>query len=560
MQFNVVTQDVACDGWSGTCPPGQQGKKDEGRCVNALSDLPPGEEVPLCADMCCHYPTCFQKVSCPAGYRLNTLRQCSAVDAQNRDGVRYCSQQTCCDTTCGGAVTCPANMDSQKELVCSAKPDSPRQCDVTTCCVSTCGSSFTCPTNYNSNTAASVECTSASDAKGGRSSVTLAAVCTTDLCCRTSCKSNAHKCPAGSGYGKLEFRVCQKAGGAMGFESKLPVCSDTVCCEVINKCPADFVCDANTKQRADVTKVNCFGICAADDCCVDVPVTCAAAASKCTGSTLKVTPDKIVCGLSAIAPAADACSLDKCCSDAPCADNAACRADGDSAAICQNGTCLCTLLYASKKKSCAFNRLFFVVTFTDGNYSKLTAAHRVAVSVALSKKLTKLRALGFSQGSISPGLVISGDAETLFGSVSDTEIVDAIKTAVPASVLGSKVQTTLSKVKISNVCKSADPGAVAAVKVPFASGEVCVPTFCNLAKGYTFRPVAHKCVLRAHSSDGLTTEQKVGIAFGVIGFIAIVVGVVLVVLKGRSSGAAPTELEPATNTQMKELPSASTRA
>ena len=547
---------VTCATWSGTCPPAQA-KAGEGRCVDAVSDLPPMEEVPLCSNMCCRYPTCSSQVSCPTGYAVQPGRQCSVVNAQNGDGVRYCSQQTCCDTTCEVAVTCPANTGTaaQKKLVCSANPDYPRRCDVATCCASTCGSAFTCPANYDSTTAASVACTRASDAKGGRSSETLAAACTTDLCCRTSCKSNAHKCPAGSGYGKHEFRGCRKAAGAQ-VESLLPVCSDAVCCEVISKCPAKYVCPANTKQKADVTKADCFGDCEAADCCIDVPVTCAVAKSKCTGSsTLKATPDKIACGLSPIAPAADACTLAKCCNvvkDPTCANDAACRADGDSAATCQNGACLCTLLYTSTKNSCVLNRLFFAATFADGDYSKLTAAHRDAVSVALTKKLTKLRALQFSQGSI----VISGEAETRFGSVSDTAIVDAMKTAVPASVLGAKFSITVGRA--SNVCKSTDAGAVTAVKAPFASGEACVPTLCNVAKGYAAQPVAHKCVLRGHandSDDDLSTGAKVGIALGVIGFVAIVVGVaVLVVLKGRSSGDAPAENEPATHAQ-KELPS-----
>ena len=551
---------VTCVTWPGACPPAQV-KGGEGRCVNAVSDLPPGEEVPLCAGLCCRYPTCSSQVSCPAGYTVNAGRRCSAVNVQNGDSLRYCSQQTCCDTTCGVAVTCPANTGTaaQKKLACSANPDYPRRCDVATCCASTCGSSFTCPANYDSTTAASVACTRASDVKGGRFSDTLAAACTTDLCCRTSCKSNAHKCPAGSGYGKHEFRGCRKAGAGgaeVEMESQLPVCSDAVCCEVISKCPAKYVCPANTKQKADVTKADCFGDCEAADCCVDVPVTCALAKAKCTGSsTLKATPDKIACGLSAIAPAADACSLEKCCNvvkDATCANDAACRADGDSGATCQNGACLCTLLYASTKKSCVLNRMFFAVTFADGDYSKLTAAHRDAVSVALTKLLTKLLKLSFSQGSI----IISGEAAARFGSVTETQIVDAVKSAVPASVLGTKVQPTVSQT--SNVCKSPDAGAVTAVKALVGSASVCVPTLCNVSKGYAVQPVAHKCVLRAHvsndSDDDLSTGAKVGIALGVTGFVAIVIGiVVLVVLKGRSSGAAPAQNEPATNDQ-KELP------
>eukprot|EP00754_Rhynchopus_humris_P024003 Rhum_TRINITY_DN14856_c1_g2::Rhum_TRINITY_DN14856_c1_g2_i4::g.124200::m.124200 len=549
---------VTCGAWSGTCPPAQE-KMGEGRCVNAVSDLPPMEEVPLCAHVCCRYPTCPSKVSCPTGYTVNAGRQCSAVNVQNSDGVRYCSQQTCCDTTCGVAVTCPANTgtDAQKKQVCSANPDYPRRCDVATCCASTCAS-YTCPANYDSKTAAGVACTAASDARGGRSSDTLAAAtCTTDLCCRTTCKSNAYKCPAGSGYGKHEFRGCRTAGGAE-VESPLPVCSNAVCCEVISKCPAGFVCPANTKQKADVTKADCFGDCEAADCCVDVPVTCAAAQSKCTGtSTLKGNPSTIACGLSAIAPAADACTREKCCNVKvfSCANDAACRADGDSAATCQNGACLCTLLYTrTAEQTCVLNRLFFAATFANGDYSKLTAAHRDAVSVALTKKLTKLLALQFSQGSI----VIAGEAETRVGSVSDAEIVDAVKGAVPASVLGTKSQITVGGA--SNVCKSADAGAVTAVKAPFASGAVCVPTLCNVPKGYAAQPVAHKCVLMNarvsnDSDDDLSTGAKVGIALGVIGFVAIVVGIaVLVVLKGRSAGSAQEPNEPATNAQ-KELPS-----
>ena len=557
---------VTCRTWPGTCQPGQV-SMGEGRCVNAWADTPPGEEVPLCAGMCCRYPRCAAKVSCPAGYKVNALRPCSTVNAKNRENVGYCSQLTCCDTTCGVAVTCPANTDSaaQKTHVCSVHPDYSPRCNVETCCRSTCASAYTCPADYDSTTAASVECTSASDmkdsdVKGSDVKGSDTAACTTDLCCRTSCKSNAHKCPAGWSYGKLASRACRKSGGAMD-ESRLPVCSNAVCCEVSTKCPADFVCGANTKQKADVTTVDCAGTCAAADCCVDVPVTCAAAASKCTGrSTLKATPDKIVCGLSAIAPAADACTLDKCCDvkkDVQCADNAACRANGDSGAACQNGACLCTLMYKSTKKSCVLNRLFFAVTFKDGDYSKLTAAHRDAVSVALTKKLTKLLKLSFSQGSI----VISGEAETLPGSVSDTEIVDAVKTAIPASVLGTaKVQTTVGGA--SNVCKSTDAGAVTAVKAPFASGTLCVPTLCNVAKGYVSQPVAHKCVQKkapaSSSDDGLTEGQKIGIALGAIGFVAIVVGVaVLVSMKGRRSAAGPAEFGPPSTTQMKELPSGS---
>eukprot|EP00754_Rhynchopus_humris_P049952 Rhum_TRINITY_DN8664_c0_g1::Rhum_TRINITY_DN8664_c0_g1_i1::g.29108::m.29108 len=245
---------ITCLDWlgEGLCSPGKGVLASDDRCVAAQSDLPPGEDVALCKDLCCRYPSCYQSVSCLPPSRVVLKRRCSHVNEQNSDGVRYCSEQTCCDMMCGDAVTCPAKMDSTTHttLYCSANPDSPRQCDVATCCVTTCGSSYTCPANYDSTTAAGVACTSASD---GNSSDTLAvAACTTDLCCRTSCRSNAHECPAGSGYGKLEFRACRKAGDAMGSESQLPVCSDAVCCEVISKCPADNVCPANTKQKADV--------------------------------------------------------------------------------------------------------------------------------------------------------------------------------------------------------------------------------------------------------------------------------------------------------------------
>ena len=576
-----------CGQWSGTCHRSKVKNPDatNTNCVvrNELKTRA-GDVlrvvVPTCSDAtCCRYPTCAERVTCPTGYATEGA-SCSLVPLDaSRDsttlGVKVlnrCSEQLCCKSKCGDIVTCPAKMDSaaNKAVVCVPKPLVTSRdahvlstyCTESTCCRDTCASAFTgCPADQDTTIAAATICTKPAvliEAKG-RGADALANTCTTKICCRPSCKSNSWTCPPNTVPGKHELRPCTTVVNAARPASVLKAvvvldqCSNDHCCETVHTCAAAFACPANTKQKADMKDVKCIGTaCVVADCCVDVPVTCAAAASKCTGnSTLKVTPDAIACGLSALAPAANACTLAKCCNyakDVPCAGNAACRAGADSAATCVNGECKCTAKYIVPARDannvltqgCVFNRLFFALTFTDGNYNLLAIEHRNAASAALAKRL-KLRKLLFSQGSI----VVSGEADGKLGSVKVSDIVADLKGAIPASVLGAKVQTTLNNV--DNTCNSTDAGAVTAVKAKFASGEECVPTLCSVPTGYAPQPVAHKCVLRTvvDEDDDLSTGQKVGIALGVIAFVAIVVGVVvLIVLKGSGS-AAPAQNEPA---------------
>eukprot|EP00754_Rhynchopus_humris_P024001 Rhum_TRINITY_DN14856_c1_g2::Rhum_TRINITY_DN14856_c1_g2_i2::g.124194::m.124194 len=572
----TIVTSTTCGNWKGRCVRSKV-KDTATECVERPTKVEQLKErsgetlaLPTCNDAtCCRYPTCAEQVTCPTGYTTST-DSCSLIplDASRESTtlaavkvLSRCTEQLCCSSTCGARVTCPAKKDSKtnKAVVCAPQP-TPRSrdahvlavyCTEASCCKDTCASAFTeCPADQDTTTAAATLCVPRS-IEEGRAADALVATCNTALCCRPTCKSNSWACPAGTVPGKHELRPCSNVINRARPASVLKVeiapldpCSNDHCCETVHTCAAAFDCPVNTKQKADMADVKCIGTaCVVADCCVDVPVTCAAAESKCTGnSTLKVTPGTIACGLSAIAPAANACTLDKCCNyakDVPCANDAACRTNADSAAKCVNGECKCTAKFTIpardannvRTQSCVSNRLFFALTFTDGDYSKLAIEHRNAASAALSKRL-KLRKLKFSQGSI----LVSGEADGVVGSVKVDDIVADLKAAIPSSVLGTKVQTTLNNV--DNTCNSTVAGAVTAVKAMFASGEECVPTECNVATGYEVQPVAHKCVMRTvvDEDDDLTTGQKVGIALGVIAFVAIVVGIaVLVVLKGRSS-------------------------
>ena len=582
---------ISCQAWTGKCRVGDV--LTETTCDNIPRVQPnrePGvlaEELPVCeSGVCCRKPTCAEKVTCPSGYTRKTA-QCQPIELRelakeaasaSRTGtvlaLLQCTQQGCCESTCGAAVTCPANKDSETHKAKVCVPHDPNQnrgrgadvlmasCVESSCCLDTCASAHPCTGGLNSADLAKTVCVPSKLRAGGRLAEALETpTCSSGVCCRASCKSEGHVCADGKVPGKHEFRACfgkregKQAAVLADGPPRLPPCSDIICCEVVHKCAADFDCKANAKHKTDMASVTCVGkFCGVSDCCVDVLLTCDKA-SRCTGnSTLKTTAAAIPCGLSTLTPIADKCTLEKCCNhrrNVVCADNTACRAGGDSGATCLNGECQCTANYLVTPRTaenvvvqaCLLNRIWFSLAFPDGDFDKFTEAHQSAIANALAKLLKKLLRIQFSRGSI----VVSGEAETLYDSVAQAAISAAVQGAAPQSVLGSKIETSLSKEDLT--CTSTDAGALSAVKATFNGKVECVPTLCNVAKGYSAQPVSHRCVLRTvldGGDDDLSTGAKVGIALGVIAFVAIVVGVVvLVVLQGGKSEAAPAENEPA---------------
>ena len=594
---------INCKNWSGICSSDKT--KSDDTCETTpppgrSSDVLTVEVQPCSTNVCCRSHRCSDVVTCPSSYTRKDATSCyhNTGAETGRDStvlapakVQGCSQSLCCESTCGAAVTCPANKDSETHKARECVPPSNNdagsrgadvlttRCEESSCCLDTCASGFTCDSNLNSADQAKVVCNkpvtgsqSQSHAESRFAESLEYRTCSPGLCCRASCKSQGHVCPDGQVFGKHELRSCtrptpppQLSGAKEASASVLGVspeqeettfCFDTTCCEVVHKCAADFDCKANAKHKTDMASVTCVGrACEVADCCVDAPVTCAEAESRCTGnSTLKTTASAIACGLSDLVADGAGCTLEKCCNykkDVACADNTACRAGGDSGATCLNGVCQCTATYLPTAtnaenvlvQGCELNRIWFSLTFTDGDFGLLTEAHQAAIANALAKLLKKLLRIQFSRGSI----VVSGEAETLYDSVAQAAISAAVQGAAPQSVLGSKIETSLSKEDLT--CTSTDAGALSAVKATFNGKVECVPTLCNVAKGYSAQPVSHRCVLRTvldGGDDDLSTGAKVGIALGVIAFVAIVVGVVvLVVLKGGKSEAAPAENEPA---------------
>ena len=610
-----ATADVInCQNWNGMC--GSRTKADV-TCDNAPVN-PPGRstdvlsvQVPACSTaVCCREYTCADVITCPSGYTRKTMdclwgpspAPSSRAGVVAGAGLSRCGQPTCCDSTCGAAVACAANQDSatNEARVC-VSPGSDSEADAEgeevrrrgadvlgqsgppcikeVCCLDTCASGHTCAANLNSADQAKTVCRkpSVSDHSTARFAESLEySTCSPELCCRATCKSQGHVCSAGKVFGKHELRACtvqepepeesaKKAEGKLAFVLESPgaspvqqeetVCSDATCCEVVHKCATAFDCKANAKHRLDMASVTCVGrACEVADCCVDAPVTCAEAVSRCTGnSTLKTTASAIACGLSDLVADGAGCTLDKCCNykkDVACADNTACRVGGDSGATCLNGVCQCSATYLPAAtnaenvlvQGCELNHIWFSLNFPDGDFDLLTDAHQAAIAAALEKLLKKLRRIQFSRGSV----LVSGEAETLFVSVSQAAIGAAVQGAAPQSVLGSKIETSFAKV--NHTCTSTDVGALSAVNATFNGKTECVPTLCNVYKGYIVQPVNHRCVLSAglEDDDDLSTGAKVGIALGVIAFVAIVVAiVVLVVLKGGKSEAATVENEPA---------------
>ena len=290
--------------------------------------------------------------------------------------------------------------------------------------------------------------------------------------------------------------------------------------------------------------------------------TCAEAYAKsangslCPGdSILKAEAGEISCSTYS---GASTCTQEKCCHPRAalltCLFHSQCTQDGDRDALCLHERCQCTSTanYITRPPDsrnvqwagCVLNRVWFTLVFPHGNFDLLTVAHRAAITNATGTLLKKLRWIQFSRGSI----VVSGEAETIFGTVSHKAIDAAVQGAVPESVLGATMRTAydMSDPRLNSVgslCLSTDPGAFEARMVNVSGRMECLPTRCNntgVNTGYAPVPIAHTCVLFSHLEDGgLSTGAKAGIALGAFVGVAVCAAiVVIVVVRSRKSAAA----------------------
>eukprot|EP00754_Rhynchopus_humris_P027474 Rhum_TRINITY_DN15089_c4_g1::Rhum_TRINITY_DN15089_c4_g1_i5::g.136634::m.136634 len=290
---------------------------------------------------------------------------------------------------------------------------------------------------------------------------------------------------------------------------------------------------------------------------VDMTTTCAEAAKRdilCTGDNiLKERADELPCTFP--------CTDGTCChprvSLNHCLSHWQCKLNGDFRATCVNSTCLCSANYVPDSRNvnwagCVLNRVWFTLVFAHGNFDLLTEAHRAAITNALGSHLKKVLWITFSRGSI----VVSGEAETTFGSVVFADLDDDLRGAAPESVLGATMKTAydVSDPRLRDVgslCLSTDPGAFEARKINVSGTVYCLPTRCKgtVDKQYEPVPVDHKCVPYSNlgDDDGLSTAAKVGIALGAVAGAAlcavIVIIVVVVVMKKDRKSEAPPKVE-----------------
>eukprot|EP00754_Rhynchopus_humris_P027471 Rhum_TRINITY_DN15089_c4_g1::Rhum_TRINITY_DN15089_c4_g1_i3::g.136622::m.136622 len=289
---------------------------------------------------------------------------------------------------------------------------------------------------------------------------------------------------------------------------------------------------------------------------VDMTTTCAEAAKRdilCTGDNiLKERADELPCTFP--------CTDGTCChprvSLNHCLSHWQCKLNGDFRATCVNSTCLCSANYVPDSRNvnwagCVLNRVWFTLVFAHGNFDLLTEAHRAAITNALGSHLKKVLWITFSRGSI----VVSGEAETTFGSVVFADLDDDLRGAAPESVLGATMKTAydVSDPRLRDVgslCLSTEPGALEARKINVSGTVYCLPTRCNstIDTQYKPLPINHKCVPFSDlgDDDGLSTAAKVGIALGAVAGAAlcaviVIIVVVVVMKKGRKSKAPKVE-------------------